>query len=851
MSKAGGQDALFAKDADVKRERAKENGYRVVIIDGHALAYRNYFAIRVLSTSKGEPVNAVFGFIRSLLRILREEGEFDATVVTFDAPGVTFRHEQYEDYKAGRAPTPEDLPQQLETIKKLVDLLGLYRIEVPGLEADDLFGTLARRCADKGYTVEIVTSDRDAYQLVDDRITLRGLDKADRYGPGEVLSRYGVTVEQWTDYRALTGDASDNIPGAKGIGPKGAQKLLERYGSLDYVLSHLDEVEPKSYADKIRASLHDVRFSRELSTIMTEADIDCDPKRWAQREMQREALRALLTELEFGTVLRELDLTEARDYQEESATSILQAEMVSVGFVLSDVRARAAALQAIAVAADGRVARADEMVLGQLSDVNACDAKALSVYARSRGHDCAPGDDPLLIAYVLDPNTGQAESVARRYGAGEWGADARNRAVVTSELLKILPPLMEPKQLELYQTIERPLQQVLADMEYRGITVDSALLKAQSKQLATRLAELEERVRTVAGNPKLNLNSRDQLAELLFEKLRLQAGRRTSTGKLSTAVSALEPLRDKHEVVAWILDYRELSKLKSTYLDPLPKLVHPETGRVHTTFNQNVVATGRLSSTNPNLQNIPVRTDVGREIRRAFVAAEGSKLLIGDYSQIELRVLAHIAGEDALIEAFKRGEDIHRRTAAQVHGVAMEAVTPTMRRVAKVINFGVLYGMSAHRLTRELGIGFDEADHFIRSYFSGYPAVKRYIEDTLTHCREHGYVETLSGRRRMIPDIRSSNRQAREYAERTAYNMPIQGTAADIMKLAMIKLHPELSEASACLLLQVHDEVIVEAPAAEAEVIAKRVTQVMESAFELEVPLVAEVGIGDNWLDAK
>jgi DNA polymerase-1 len=832
-------------------ERAEANGYKVVVIDGHALAYRSYFAIRDLHTSRGRPVNAIYGFVRSLLRILKEEGEHDATVVTFDAAAKTFRHDQFEAYKAGRAPTPADFPEQLATIKQLVDLLGLQRLEVSGLEADDLIGTIAVRCAQAGYAVEIVTSDRDAYQLVNDRITVRGLDKRERFGPKEVLAKYGVSVEQWTDYRALTGDSADNIPGARGIGPKGAQKLLARYGSLDYILEHLDDIEPASYAEKIRASLEDVKLSRELSRIVTDADIDCDVARWAKREMQRNALKALLNELEFGSILRELELSETSHYQETDLIALGDTAEVAVGFVLSSSSARWATLEQLALAAAGKVAEADEGQLGHLDAVHACDAKALCVYAKGRGYALSPGDDPLLMAYLLDPNTTSPEAVARRYGAGEWGEHAKARAAVTAELLKLLPPLLSDRQRELYETLERPLQAVLADMEFTGITVDSERLKAQSQALGDKLAELEARAREIAGDERLNLNSRDQVAALLFEKLRLQAGKKTATGKLSTAMSALEPLREQHEIVGMILDYRELSKLKSTYLDPLPKLVHPETGRVHTTFNQAVVATGRLSSTNPNLQNIPVRTDVGREIRRAFIAAEGCKLLVADYSQIELRVLAHIAGEEALIEAFRRGEDIHRRTAAQVYGVTMDEVTPAQRRVAKVINFGVLYGMSAHRLTRELGIEYDEAERFIASYFAGYPKVRRYIDETLARCRETGYVETLLGRRRMIPDINSNNRNAREYAERTAYNMPIQGTAADIMKLAMLKLHPLLQAEGAALLLQVHDEIVVECPAAKAAEVASKVKTAMESAFELAVPLMAEVGIGDNWLDAK
>lgn len=848
-------DVIEAKPGRNKGN-TQANGHKIVIIDGHALAFRSYFAIRELTNSKGMATNAVYGFLRSLLRILKEEGEHDATVVTFDAPAKSFRHEQYEDYKAGRAPTPDDLPAQIRTIKELVKLLGLYQIEVPGLEADDLIGTIAKRSEQQGYAVEIITSDRDAYQLVTDRICVRGLDKADRYGPKEVFEKYGVRVDQWTDYRALTGDSSDNIPGAKGIGPVTAQKLLQTYDTLDYILENLDEVEPAKVAQKIRDSLEDVKFSRELSCIVTDADIEIAPERWAQRDLQTEALRALLADLEFGSIIRELELdTNAA----VTYTSIPWKDAFfggGTGFVLSEISPMTAELLELAVASADTVAKpeGDEELRSFFENadtVDACDAKALSVWARRHGFGTCPGDDPLLMAYVLDPNTTQPEMVAQRYGAPEWGKDAVSRAVVTAELLKALPPLLTGQLKELYEDIEKPVADVLAEMELCGIRIDTELLKRQSEALAEQLTEIENSVRAFAENPNLNLNSRDQLAELLYDKLQLQAGRKTATGKRSTAVSALEPLVDQHPVVSLILEYRELSKLKNTYLDPLPKLVHPATGRLHTTFNQTVTATGRLSSTNPNLQNIPIRTEIGREIRRAFIAAEGCKLLVADYSQIELRILAHMANEATLIEAFVQGEDIHRRTATAIHNIAPEEVTPSMRRVAKLINFGVLYGMSAHRLTRELGIEYAEADTFIRTYFDRYPNVQRYIDETLAFARKEGFVQTLLGRRRMIPDINTGNRNAREYAERTAYNMPIQGTAADIMKIAMIRLHPKLRELGAKMLLQVHDELIIEADEATAPAVASIVKETMEGAFEMRVPLVVEVGMGENWLDAK
>ena len=841
-----------------KQNDAKQNGHKIVIIDGHALAFRSYYAIRELRNSRGKSTNAIFGFLRSLLKILQEEGKNDATVITFDAPAKTFRHEQFEDYKGGRPDAPEDLPGQINDIRNIIDLMGLYRTEVAGLEADDLIGTIAKRCEALGYSVEIVTSDRDAYQLISENICVRGLDKRDRFGPQEVLEKYGVSVEQWIDYRALTGDSSDNIPGAKGIGPKSAQKLLSSYGSLDYIFEHLDEVEPKRFADKIAASLEDVKFSKMLSKIVTDADIAIEPKNWAVREMERDELYKVLNELELNSIIRDLGLggSVATQHEYQSISSKDMFFGGALGFVLSDENSpMSAELTSLASAQKGTVANIEEewvqQTLSGESELHAADAKALVVYARKQGLDCTPGDDPLLMAYVLDPNNATAESATRRYGTPEWTKDAAGRAVATNELLMTLRPKLEGQLKDLYERIEKPMQQVLVDMEVCGVEIDSELLAKQSQELSEQLETLQQKVREIAGNDDLNLNSRDQLAELLFDKLELKSGKRTSTGKRSTGVQVLEGLRDQHEVVGMILEYRELAKLKNTYLDPLPALVNPDTGRLHTTFKQNIVATGRLSSVNPNLQNIPIRTELGRKIRRAFTAKTGSKLLVADYSQIELRILAHRSGEETLLEAFQKGQDIHTRTAAEIYDATLEDVDANMRRTAKIINFGVLYGMSAHRLTRELSIPYEDAKYFIEAYFANYPKVQSYIDETLDFARKEGYVETLLGRRRYIPDINSKNRNMREYAERTAYNMPIQGTSADIMKLAMMGLAPKLSQHSACITLQVHDELIIEAPADATEDVSKVIQETMEAAYELDVPLVAEVGVGDNWLEAK
>lgn len=847
------QESLFNIEKKETPKVKKQNGHKIVIIDGHALIFRSYYAIRELKNSRGQSTNAVFGFMRSLLKILSEEDEHDSTIVTFDAPAKTFRHEQFPDYKAGRSATPEDLPQQIDIIKDLVKYMGLFQIEYVGLEADDLIGTIATVANKMGYAVEIVTSDRDAYQLINKDICVRGLVKTDRYGPKEVFEKYGVTVEQWIDYRALTGDSSDNIPGARGIGPKSAQKLLEKYGSLDYILDNLESIEPVGFAKKIEASLEDVKFSKMLSKIVTDADIEVEPEKWAVRDMDANKMLELLSELEFGSIIRELNLTKdkASNYIEKPWAEITKTG--SLGFVLNQASPMNADLLELSLVNNNHLAKAEinEEKLEIPQEINAIEAKALTVWALKNGLNSQAADDPLLMANVIDSNNTSAEAICQRYAGSEWGSTAKSRAIATAELLKNLPAKMEAKQTELYEKVEKPLQNVLANMEFKGIEIDSAELKEQSSSLAKKLEIIENRVREIADNPLLNLNSRDQLAELLFDKLELSAGKKTSTGKRSTAVAVLEQLKDEHEVVKLILEYREFAKLKSTYLDPLPKLVNSSTNRLHTTFRQHVVSTGRLSSINPNLQNIPIRTDIGRQIRKAFVAAKGHKLIAADYSQIELRVLAHIADEKALIDAFNNNEDIHARTAAQVYGVSLEAVQPDMRRIAKIINFGVLYGMGAHRLARELGIEFAAADSFIKGYFAGYPNIRKYIDDTLEFTRKYGYVETILGRRRYFGGVSSKNRNAREFAERAAYNMPIQGSAADIIKLAMIDLAPKLKELNAAMLLQVHDELIVEVPETKVAEAKKVIKETMENAYNLKVPLIADIGVGENWLEAK
>jgi DNA polymerase I - 3'-5' exonuclease and polymerase domains len=819
---------------------------RVLLVDGHHLAYRTFHALKGLTTSRGEPVQAVYGFAKSLLKALKEDG--DSVIVVFDAKAPSFRHEAYEGYKAGRAPTPEDFPRQLALIKELVDLLGLARLEVPGYEADDVLASLAKKAEKEGYEVRILTADRDLYQLLSDRIHVLH-PEGYLITPAWLWEKYGLRPDQWADYRALTGDESDNLPGVKGIGEKTARKLLEEWGSLERLLKNLDRLKP-AIREKILAHMDDLKLSWDLAKVRTDLPLEVDFAK--RREPDRERLRAFLERLEFGSLLHEFGLLESPKALEEAPWP--PPEGAFVGFVLSRKEPMWADLLALAAAREGRVHRAPEpyKALRDLKEARGLLAKDLSVLALREGLGLPPGDDPMLLAYLLDPSNTTPEGVARRYG-GEWTEEAGERAALSERLFANLWGRLEGEErlLWLYREVERPLSAVLAHMEATGVRLDVAYLRALSLEVAEEIARLEAEVFRLAGHP-FNLNSRDQLERVLFDELGLPAiGKTEKTGKRSTSAAVLEALREAHPIVEKILQYRELTKLKSTYIDPLPDLIHPRTGRLHTRFNQTATATGRLSSSDPNLQNIPVRTPLGQRIRRAFIAEEGWVLVALDYGQIELRVLAHLSGDENLIRVFQEGRDIHTETASWMFSVPREAVDPLMRRAAKTINFGVLYGMSAHRLSQELAIPYEEAQAFIGRYFQSFPKVRAWIEKTLEEGRRRGYVETLFGRRRYVPDLQARVKSVREAAERMAFNMPVQGTAADLMKLAMVKLFPKLEEVGARMLLQVHDELVLEAPKEKAEAVARLAKEVMEGVYPLAVPLEVEVGIGEDWLSAK
>ncbi|WP_027877702.1 DNA polymerase I [Meiothermus cerbereus] len=821
---------------------------RIWLVDGHHLAYRSYFAFEKLTTSRGEPTQAIFGFLRTLLKLLKEDG--DCVIVVFDPPTRTFRHDAFEEYKANRAATPDDFYPQLEKIKELVDLMGLRRLEVPGYEADDVIGTLARKAELEGYPVRILTGDRDSFQLLSEAVQVM-LPDGRLMNPQAVQEKYGVTVAQWVDYRSLVGDSSDNLPGAKGIGEKTAARLLQEWGSLEALYANLEALSPKVRAS-LEQSRDNIRLSRALSEIHTDLPIELDFRDCHRREPDRMALRQALERLEFGSILRELNLLAALPTAQEAAWP--PPPDAFLGYTLDRPQPMWANWLGLAAFAEGKVYRGQPSLheLQKFPQIRSIAAKDLSVLALKEGVWVPPGDDPLLLAYLYDPSNAEAGSTVRRYGAGDWSNDPVERAQAAYTLWQTLQGRIgeNPKIEWLYQQLEQPLSAVLARMEARGISLDTEYLLQLSEELGKEISYLEAEIHRLAGHP-FNVNSRDQLEVVLYDELKLSPGRKTQTGKRSTAASALEELQGQHEIIERILAYRELTKLKNTYLDPLPKLLHPKTGRLHTRFNQTGTATGRLSSVDPNLQNIPIRTEIGRRIRKAFRAAPGMKLVVADYSQIELRVLAHLSGDENLIKVFREGKDIHTQTAAWMFGLDLDQVASEQRRAAKTINFGVLYGMSAHRLSNELAIPYAEAERFIERYFASYPRVRAWIEQVLADARQKGYVETMFGRRRFVADLDSRIRSVREAAERMAFNMPVQGTAADLMKLAMVKLQPELEGLEAHLVLQVHDELLVEAPADKAEQVAGVVREVMQKAWALEVPLEVGTGIGENWLEAK
>lgn len=862
--------------ANTMAELFSPNG-ELMLIDGNSLAYRAFFALpESIATADGFPTNALYGLAAMMIKVLVDERP-SRVVVCWDPPGPVFRNELYAEYKAGRAATPDLLREQSVHFRPLMDAFGFVNTELEGFEADDVIGTLATLAEADGGRVTILTGDRDSFQLVSDHVSVlatgRGVTDTVRYTPERVEERYGVPPELMTDFRGLVGDSSDNLPGVPGIGEKGATQLIQKYGSLEAVLEHASEQTPKR-RQALTEHADAARLTRALAVIVRDAPVDvdlADVPLLAFDADRRAMLAETFKRFEFNTLgrrLQELAADAGTPEIQAASTVTVSVEEIdagSLGMVLAGAAFVAVALVdgALGVTAgDGRVvalvwdegARHALRSLLDGAEFVAHDAKAVLRQLPSGGRP--PALDTMVAAYLIDPRRRgyPLDELCVDAGIAVTGSDipAATAAALTWQLTIWQAGEMARVGVELLaKEVELPLVAVLADMERVGVALDTDVLA----EIAGRVRADAERIRgeiwELAGG-EFVIDSPKQLGQVLFERLELPTFRKGKTG-WSTDRQVLKLLEDKHPIVPLISQYRELTKLDNTYLSALPGLVDPADGRLHTTFNQTVAETGRLSSVNPNLQNIPVRTALGREIRGAFVAAPGHRIVSLDYGQVELRILAHCSGEPVLRAAFRAGDDVHAITAAEVFGVPLADVDRTLRDRAKAVNFGIVYGISDFGLSEQLGIPRREAAEYIDAYLARYPLVRRFIDTTIADAAADGYVTTLFGRRRAIPELAGRTLQQRQLGERLAVNTVIQGSAADIIKVAMIRAHAALAESGlgARLVLQIHDELLVEASAADAEAAGAIVADAMSGAFTLDPPLAVDTGIGTSWLDAK
>ncbi len=890
------------------------------LIDGNSQMYRAYHAIRGLTGPDGRSTNAVYGFV-TMLRKLIADHQPAYIGAAFDLAGPTFRDDLAADYKANRPPMPADLAEQIPWVHRACEAMGVPVVTHEGVEADDVIGTLAKQGADAGFDVAIVTGDKDLLQLVGGPIKVfNPRDDGTWFDAAGVADKFGVPPERVVDMLALMGDAVDNIKGVPGIGEKGARELIAQYGSLDALLAAAGEVPQKRYREALLANGDAARRSRELARILTDVPLGVELESMRYRGASRDACYELFSQLGFRSMTNEYAptaATTARDYEIVESLEALDALVgeiraagrMSLRVLGDDASPMRGRLVGLAISTAPRrvryvpvghraldaVSNLDERrVLERLAPVLADeriekighDVKFDAIILARRGSVVrGPGFDTMLASYLLDSTRAPhaledlaIEHLGYRAVAAEdvYGKGARatappdlpataalvyagERADLPGQLAPQLRSRLDEEGLgEVYRTIEWPLVPVLVELEQAGVRIDTGILGSLSQSIEREMQERSDRIFALAGEA-FNINSPKQLAEILFEKLKLPVLKKTGTTRVaSTAVEVLEELAVTHDLPRLILEWRSMQKLKGTYIDALPQLVHPDTGRVHTSFNQAVAATGRLSSSDPNLQNIPVRTELGREIRRAFVADPGCVLISADYSQIELRVLAHLSGDAALVEAFRRGEDIHDRTALAIFGAGSGVDRKEMRSKAKMVNYALLYGKTAFTLARDIGVTQQAAQHFIDAYFAGFPAVRQFIDRTLEEARASGVVKTLAGRRRPVPELTSRNGQVRSAAERVAVNMPIQGTAADILKQAMIDVHRALEARPAGpggrrarMILTVHDELLFEVAREEADEVAALVRTKMEGAVTLAVPVTVDVGVGENWKEAK
>lgn len=841
---------------------------KLLILDGNSVINRAYFGVRPLTTRDGLYTHAIYGFLNILERMEKEE-QPEAIAVAFDLHGPTFRHLKYEGYKANRHGMPEELAQQMPIMKDVLRAMNIPIYECQGWEADDVIGTAAKICSNQGWECVIVTGDRDSLQLIDGNVHVKlviskpGQTTATLYTEEVFREEYGFEPKKLIDLKALMGDSSDNIPGVGGIGPKTAKELLAKFGSLDGVYAHLDDpsIRPK-LREKLEKDREQAYLSYDLATIRPEAPVEFAPQDAIVQPYNRPELYKLFQKLEFVRLIDKYGLRGAAEEVPRQETAVKALPRVDA--MPADVTECALYLAedgSLGIAWEGGVCAFTPMEL-TMQGLALTDKKLILHDSKTTFHwldglGIGSGQcvfDTALAAYDLNPSQSDypVSKLATNFlGTSVEDGDAASCAEALWQLRPVLTGELEKSGMtSLYRDIELPLCDVLCHMENRGIRIDRNQLEQFGQMLSQRIAACEELIFSYSGGT-FNINSPKQLGEVLFEKLGLPPSKKTQKG-YSTNAEVLEKLKDKHPIIPAIVDYRMLTKLKSTYADGLLKEIG-EDGRVHTTFQNLVTATGRLSSTEPNLQNIPVRTDLGAEIRKMFVPEPGCVLVDADYSQIELRVLAHIADDKAMQKAFCDRVDIHTATASQVFGVPVEEVTPLQRRHAKAVNFGIVYGISEFSLAEDIGVSRYEAREYIDNYLANYSGVRAYMKQVVADARETGYTQTLYGRRRYVPELKSSNFNVRSGAERITLNTPIQGTAADIIKLAMIRVENALKEnyPEAKLLLQVHDELIVECPEGQAEAVAALVSREMEGVAQLKVPLTAEAHFGKSWYDAK
>lgn len=866
---------------------------KLVLIDGNSLAYRAFFALPPLTNQKGQHTNAAYGFTMMLQNILKDEKPTHM-LLAWDAGKKTFRHDSYEAYKGGRDKTPSELREQFTIIREIVDAFQIKQYELPSYEADDIIGTLSQAASDE-LEVVIISGDKDLTQLVTDRVTVyitrKGIKEMEKYTPAHIEEKYGLTPEQIIDMKGLMGDPSDNIPGVPGVGEKTAIKLLKQYGTMEGVYEHLNDITAKKLNENLTTYEEQAFLSKQLVTIHTSAPIEPTVDELVYNGPDEEALYEQFKQYEFNTLLKQLNVEEEVEEREWNVTIVTEEsalvlperaavhlEYMDENYLTEDVFGLLIRTeegnQFIVPEVIGSSERLKTWLESEDVVKEATDSKAIRGGLARYGVSVSGFDfDLTLAAYIDDASVthGSIEAIASHYGLNYVASDdnvygkgakkkvpaleriaehAATKAEAVHELRpQLIESMKENEQLELLNDIEIPLALILSDMETTGIEVDRNVLQELGIDLRARLETLEATIYELAGEP-FNINSPKQLSVVLFEDLGLTPIKKTKTG-YSTAADVLEKLESEHPIISHILLYRQLGKLNSTYVEGLEKEIHSD-GKIHTRFQQALTQTGRLSSVNPNLQNIPIRLEEGRNIRKAFVPSEeGWQLLAADYSQIELRIMAHISQDEKLVEAFRRGADIHTETAMSVFGVSREEVTSNMRRSAKAVNFGIIYGISDYGLSQNLGISRYKAKQFIDTYFETFPGVKQFMEDVVKQAKKDGYVTTLMHRRRYLPELNDRNFNVRSFGERTAINTPIQGSAADIIKKAMIDMKRAMEEWNlrSRLLLQVHDELIFEVPEDEIETMRQLVPQVMEETMALDVPLRVDANVGTSWYD--